>query len=415
MPRIDFKAIGEIIKHRFLQGTNVTIDPQTDTCTVNVNGSIVPAILFFHCTGSEAIRGNGAVTDAATEFVVGDQVFVVLGKNAQDEDIIRVISPLIKRKCIESEEPPPGTGVARGYFAGGDTSNYVDENDLPYVWASIEALTFSDETLSMLGITLAIARLGLRGVSSGGNYGAFAGGFNWSLPYKIIEALHFAEIPTIRTLSAVLAMPLSTMGTANSITAGYFAGGMRFTENTLEPSFENEFIDSLHFLSESVFTLTATLSLACAKNTGVNSYGKAYFDLGEFSEGLIDALTFSDNTKAALSARLTDGRYSSAGLSSYTKGYFVGGIFETNYSAIIESLNFSTETTASLGDRLSSGCAEPAGVNSKVTRNKGYIGGGERDSSVQTIESFDFSSETCSVLGVSLSVERDELAGISNG
>jgi predicted transglutaminase-like cysteine proteinase len=100
MPTIDFKDIGEILKHRFLQGTIVTIDPATDTCTVNVNGSIVPAILFFHCTGAEAIRENGAVASAATEFVVGDQVFVVLGKNAQDEDIIRVISPLIKRKCV---------------------------------------------------------------------------------------------------------------------------------------------------------------------------------------------------------------------------------------------------------------------------------------------------------------------------
>lgn len=103
MPAIDFKDIGEILRHQFLQGTIATIDPATDTCTVDVNGSVVPAILFFHCTGSEELRENGAVVDAATEFVVGDQVFVVRGKNAQDEDIIRVISPLIKRKCISQE------------------------------------------------------------------------------------------------------------------------------------------------------------------------------------------------------------------------------------------------------------------------------------------------------------------------
>ena len=48
MPTIDFKTIGEILDYEFHRGTIVTIDSTTDTCTVNVGGAVVTALLFYH-------------------------------------------------------------------------------------------------------------------------------------------------------------------------------------------------------------------------------------------------------------------------------------------------------------------------------------------------------------------------------
>jgi hypothetical protein len=48
MPTHDFKTIGEILDYKFLRGTIVTIDSATDICTVNVGGSTLDALLFYH-------------------------------------------------------------------------------------------------------------------------------------------------------------------------------------------------------------------------------------------------------------------------------------------------------------------------------------------------------------------------------
>jgi hypothetical protein len=48
MPTIDFKNIGEVMEYEFLQGTIVTIDSAADTCTVNVGGATLNALMFYH-------------------------------------------------------------------------------------------------------------------------------------------------------------------------------------------------------------------------------------------------------------------------------------------------------------------------------------------------------------------------------
>jgi len=48
VPTIDFRNIGEVLNYEFLRGTIVTIDSTTDTCTVNVGGAVVTALLFYH-------------------------------------------------------------------------------------------------------------------------------------------------------------------------------------------------------------------------------------------------------------------------------------------------------------------------------------------------------------------------------
>jgi hypothetical protein len=48
MPTHDFRNIGDVLDFELLRGTIVTIDSATDTCTVNVGGAVVTALLFYH-------------------------------------------------------------------------------------------------------------------------------------------------------------------------------------------------------------------------------------------------------------------------------------------------------------------------------------------------------------------------------
>jgi hypothetical protein len=48
MPTHDFIDIGDVLNYELLKGKIVTIDPDTDTCTVNVEGSVVTALIFYH-------------------------------------------------------------------------------------------------------------------------------------------------------------------------------------------------------------------------------------------------------------------------------------------------------------------------------------------------------------------------------
>jgi len=48
MPRFNFGTVGELQDYQFLRGTIKSIDSATDTCTVDVDGSVVSALLFYH-------------------------------------------------------------------------------------------------------------------------------------------------------------------------------------------------------------------------------------------------------------------------------------------------------------------------------------------------------------------------------
>ena len=77
MPVHDFVDIGDVLKHELLQGTIVTLDTETDTCTVSVGGVVYSALIFYHCEPDSTLRSNGAIQDGATGFQIGDQVFVM--------------------------------------------------------------------------------------------------------------------------------------------------------------------------------------------------------------------------------------------------------------------------------------------------------------------------------------------------
>lgn len=44
----DFTDIGDVLNFEFLRGTITSVNKTTDTCVVNVGGSMLDALLFYH-------------------------------------------------------------------------------------------------------------------------------------------------------------------------------------------------------------------------------------------------------------------------------------------------------------------------------------------------------------------------------
>jgi hypothetical protein len=89
MPTHDFKNIGDVLDFELLRGTIKTVDSATDTCTVDVDGSTVDALIFYHCKPDSIARASGAIEGAAGGFKVGDEVIVL---KKYDGSAIKVIA-----------------------------------------------------------------------------------------------------------------------------------------------------------------------------------------------------------------------------------------------------------------------------------------------------------------------------------
>jgi hypothetical protein len=88
MPTHDFKDIGDVLAFDVLKGTIASIDSANDTCMVSVGGTILDALLFYHCKPDSVMRDNGAIEGAAAGFSVGDEVIVL---RRFDDSVIKVI------------------------------------------------------------------------------------------------------------------------------------------------------------------------------------------------------------------------------------------------------------------------------------------------------------------------------------
>jgi hypothetical protein len=47
-PSIDFIDIGDVMNHQFLRGSIISLDENTDTGAVMIDGSTFSALLMFH-------------------------------------------------------------------------------------------------------------------------------------------------------------------------------------------------------------------------------------------------------------------------------------------------------------------------------------------------------------------------------
>jgi len=48
MPTLDFIDIGDVVNSEFLRGTITSINSTVDTCTVDVMGATMDALIFYH-------------------------------------------------------------------------------------------------------------------------------------------------------------------------------------------------------------------------------------------------------------------------------------------------------------------------------------------------------------------------------
>lgn len=120
MPTHDFSNIGDVLNFELLRGTIVTLDSATDTCTVNVGGGVLTALLFYHCATSSVARENGAIEGAAAGFTAGDSVIVL---KRHDNTSIKVIGHTDGIRRCES---------GADYYFIHNFETAVDQSD--YVW-----------------------------------------------------------------------------------------------------------------------------------------------------------------------------------------------------------------------------------------------------------------------------------------
>ena len=308
---------------------------------------------------------------------------------------------------------PLGRGGNKGYFAGGNTGNYV---------ATADKLTFStDTTAAQTSANLSQARARLAGCSGEGTNGYFAGGLTGASGGATADRITFFTDSTIAQTSADLSQGRYELaGISEGKTKGYFAGGTTDNANPLTTA------DKLTYSTNTtVAQTTANLSQAKYGLAGCSGEGtKGYFNGGTTSSNAVtlattaDKLTYStDTTVAQTTANLSQARYAPAGISQgTTKGYFAGGSTDASISvATADKLTYSTDTTtAQTSANLSQTRYELAGISEGST--KGYFAGGATASfTSRTVvtDKLTYSSDTTAAqTTANLSQARYFLAGV---
>jgi len=111
-----------------------------------------------------------------------------------------------------------GAAIRAGYFGGGRVSGWAPV-------ATMQKILFSDDTISVLGTGLSIARSAPAGVADSLVAGYMAGGNTPSGFSTSVDKFLLAD-DTRTTISSILAQARKQMaGFSNSGTAGYWAGG----------------------------------------------------------------------------------------------------------------------------------------------------------------------------------------------
>ena len=189
--------------------------------------------------------------------------------------------------------------TSAGYFAGGENPRYQ---------SFIDRLLFSDELRTTLTATLSISIYGQSACNSS-LAGYFAGGYNYNGGgcQSFIDKLLFSY-ESRSTLTTTLSRSVIYQSACNSTLAGYFAGGLNGDNDDINQSF----IDKLLFSNETRSTLSATLSQTVWYQSACNSISAGYFAGGLSSDGnddiiysFIDKLLFSNETRSTLTTTLS--------------------------------------------------------------------------------------------------------------
>lgn len=116
MSRYNYGNVGELQDYEFLRGKIKSIDSETDTCTVEVSGSVIDALLFYHCEPESAMRDNGAIEGAASGFSEDDNVIVQIKHDRSEARVIAHLDGI--RRCRWENWDGPEINTAHPWAEG---------------------------------------------------------------------------------------------------------------------------------------------------------------------------------------------------------------------------------------------------------------------------------------------------------
>ncbi len=293
----------------------------------------------------------------------------------------------------------------RSYLAGGNsTSGYL---------SSIECIEYtSTPTCRTTGVSLTVARGGVRGISSA-KTGFFCGGASGGSGLSTIDGIHFST-EMQKTTSAVLATGRNAPSTFESYARGYIYAGRYATQIAT--------IDTFIFETETRQTISASAGQAMYYGAGFSARGDTYgWSLGGASSSgtpfaAIYGLNLASETSSVSTGSLSAATYSgtAVGSHSYANAYFTGGwngsasvagIFSFNHQSTSGSV-----TVSNTGYALTTPRYDAAGSSSNT---EGFISGGFNGSTrFSNIEKITLSSAVQSVTGMYLSTGRTDMGSV---
>ena len=273
----------------------------------------------------------------------------------------------------------------------------------------IQKITFSSDTVSTIAGTFDAARSHSAGFANSGTAGYQGGGVVGPGNHtRRVDKLNFAADTvsnTVTNMSSGATAATQAAAMANSGTAGYIAGGDK-TEGGV--SYRTS-IDKLTFSNDTISVLGATLSQMQMQWSGSANSGTAGYYAGGYNNGsptgsTIVKLLFSNETRSNLSTTLgvSNITLNASHANSGTASYWLGG-FDSSITGAIQKLPFSTETRSTLGVTITardylSGFSKSgtAGYTLGGTqRNGSYMG----QNTVDIIDKISYSNDTVSSAG----------------
>lgn len=269
------------------------------------------------------------------------------------------------------DELAGANSATNAYFTGG-ASNFTTGGG---ILATTESILFSSDTTAMVTKSALLTATWQLSGSNSSTLAYFSGGITAASSgvVAITYGLTFASDTSTIVTKGALATGKSNMGSGNSTTIAYFAGG--------ETSFKSLPVvgtQGLTFASDTVTMVTkGALATAKKQTAGTNSTTIAYFSGGETAasppgatqQTNTQALTFStDTTTMVTKGVLATGASYVAGANSGAIGYYAGGFTGGGtVVTITEGLSYASDTTTMVtkGALVSAAVGQGAAQGSK--------------------------------------------------
>jgi hypothetical protein len=276
---------------------------------------------------------------------------------------------------------------------------------------TIDKTSFLDDASSVLSTTFSGGRAYMSAASNGGVAAYFAGGtavLGGGDGYDVIWKMPFAT-ESIATITPTLSSTASQgAGCANSGTAAYWSLGRESPDGGVT----SDTIDKTAFTDDATAAITPTLSVAIRRQGAYANSGTAGYWCHDST--VIDKTLFSNDSTSALSATLSNSVTYRGGLAnSGTAGYTAYGYANTD---VINKLAFASDANAAITPTLSS--ARWGGGAAAKSGTAGYWAGGSTTGSssagTTAIDKTVFTDDATAAITPVLAVGKAEMCGTAD-